>query len=373
MPSHKRVAGLRPLSAILPVCSILMVLVCGCANPRAAGKGEQHAPPATVQNAPKEADLATITLTPQAEQRLGITLAPVSLQRVTRTRNFGADVVLPPDRRTVVTAPMSGTLLDSRSAPVAGMSVRSGQALYRLLPYLPPERYLRLQLESEVAAAETRVEAARVRSERADQLLRDQAGSEKAAQQAREELELARNDLKSARSRLEKFVSSPLSSDTALTIAAPRDGMLQNVFVTPGQAVPAGAPLFEVTDYSLMWIRVPVYVGELGQIDTGHYAVVRGLTDPPGRPGYRAKPVTAPLTADPNAATVDLYFELANQALKAGRAPEAGPETECDSRSARHTPRASWCPGPRFSTTPTAGPGSMRISLRMCTHAAVSK
>ena len=48
---------------------------------------------------------------------------------------------------------------------------------------LAPERDLRLQLDRDITAAQTRVEAARVRHNRAEQLLRDKAGSEKAVQQ----------------------------------------------------------------------------------------------------------------------------------------------------------------------------------------------
>jgi hypothetical protein len=50
----------------------------------------------------------------------------------------------------------------------------------------------------------------------------------------------------------------------------------------------------------------------LSSIDTGHYALVRGLADPPDKDGRRANPVAAPPTADPNASTVDLCFELSN-------------------------------------------------------------
>ena len=37
---------------------------------------------------------------------------------------------------------------------------------------------------------------------------------------------------------------------------------------SPGQIVPANAPLFEVMDLDEVWVRVPVYVGELADTDT---------------------------------------------------------------------------------------------------------
>jgi biotin carboxyl carrier protein len=127
MPNPERVEVLQRLLAFLGACSLLMILMSGCTNPHAAESGDQKIAPATVRNAPKEAELATITLTPRAEQRLGISVAALSFQRVVRTRTFGATVVLPPDRRTAVIAPIGGTLIDSRSGVTAGTAVRKGQ------------------------------------------------------------------------------------------------------------------------------------------------------------------------------------------------------------------------------------------------------
>jgi cobalt-zinc-cadmium efflux system membrane fusion protein len=305
MQSPNRSIFGRPLPLLIVLAGLAAWLP-GCGARPPAGKSEAHAAPAAVKNAPKEADLATITLTAQAEQRLGIETAELSRQKISHTRAFSADIVLPPDRKVVVTAPIGGTIMDGQTAPAAGSWVRKGQALYRLLPYVSPERDLRLQLERDVASAETRVQAARLRADRANQLARDRAGSEKAAQQAREELDLANNDLKAARSRLDLFVSAPLSADTAVAIPAPCDGMIQNVLARPGQAVPGGALLFEVADPSVVWVRVPVYVGELSGIDAARPASIRGLTDPPGDRGRTAKPVVAPPSADAGAASADL-------------------------------------------------------------------
>jgi cobalt-zinc-cadmium efflux system membrane fusion protein len=300
-----------PAAVIAALCSGVLS---GCSRPQAAAKEAQTVPPAVVRNAPAETDLATITLTEAAEQRLGLSLAPASYQRITLTRTYGAEVVLPPDRSTVVTCPMAGILQDGARSPAAGMPVRKGQSLYRLQPYVAPERDLRLQLERDVAAAETRAASARVRLERAEQLVRDKAGSEKSAQQMREEYELAANDLARARGRLQQILNSPFLADASVSIVVPRDGNIRNVFASPGQAVPVGTPLFEVADYSAVWIRVPVYVGELKSIDLGHFALIRGLTDSVAAAARRAAPVAAPPAADAQASTVDLFYEIRNDA-----------------------------------------------------------
>ncbi len=82
----------------------------------------------------------------------------------------------------------------------------------------------------------------------------------------------------------------------------------------PGQPVASGALLFEIVSLDPIWIRVPVYVGDLREIDAGPSRP--GLTRRPdgldrGRFGVvGSEPVTAPPSADPLAATVDLFYQL---------------------------------------------------------------
>ncbi len=308
------IAKINNRSKRLLIISIISLLAFsfGCAKPQAA-ETQKAAPAAKVENAVKEPELATIKLSAQAETRLGIETVAIAVQPVAETRSFAGEVVLPPDRTTAIAAPIGGTLsAGGDNSPVVGVFVRKGQSLYRLTPFLSPERDLRLQIERDIAAAQTRVEAARIRFNRAEQLLRDKAGSEKSVQQTREELDLAENDLKAARSRLERFDSNPLTSEYSITIAAPRDGIVTKVLANPGQAVGGGAPLVEIANLSSVWIRVPVYVGDLREIAPNQSAKIHNLADAPGSASRSARPVKAPPSADAVANTADLYFELAN-------------------------------------------------------------
>ncbi len=311
-------AGTRTFSP--PVISLITffaasLVLFGCAKPQAAETHKSEVP-AKVENVVKEPELATIKLSAQAESRLGIETAAIAIQPVAETRSFAGEIVLPPDRTTGVAAPMGGTLSsgndNSSGVPVVGLFIRKGQTLYRLTPFLSPERDLRLQIERDIAAAETRVEAARIRFNRAEQLLRDKAGSEKSVQQSREELDLAEHDLKTARSRLERFDSKPLTSDYSVAIAAPRDGIVTKIFANSGQSVGGGSPLVEIANLSSVWIRVPVYVGDLREIAPNQSAKIHNLADAPGAASRLARPVKAPPSADALSNTADLYFELAN-------------------------------------------------------------
>jgi RND family efflux transporter MFP subunit len=302
---------LRITEKFSPAIFIAFLVLSGCAKPQAA-ENQSGSPPARVENAVKEPELSTIKLSQQAETRLGIAIATVAIERIAQTREFAGEITLPPDCVTSMAAPAAGILAADGASLTVGAFVRKGQPVFRLTPFLSPERDLRLQLERDVAAARTRVEAARVRHNRAEQLLLDRAGSEKAVQQAREELDLAENDLKTARERMERFEKAPIAADVAVTIAAPRDGLVQKVFANPGQTVASGLPLFEVADMSTIWIRVPVYVGDLRLIDRKQTARVHAMNDPPGASSRPARAINAPPTADPLNNTADLYFELSN-------------------------------------------------------------
>jgi multidrug efflux pump subunit AcrA (membrane-fusion protein) len=97
-----------------------------------------------------------------------------------------------------------------------------------------------------------------------------------------------------------------------IPIVSPRDGCVRLQHATIGEIVPAGAPLFEVVDYDPIWVKTPIYAGELPAIAEAEPARVAGLGDDDPADVRTAEPVTAPPSADPQAATVDLFYELPN-------------------------------------------------------------
>ncbi len=289
---------------------LLATVASACSTPHA--DSQKPAPAAKVENAVKESDLATITLTPEAENRLGIRTAPVTYANVAQSRTYAGEVTLPPDSNIVVSAPVAGTLSSAFTggAPAIGSMLKKGQSVFRLSPLLAPERDMRTNAEKELADAQTRFEAATLKLNRAEQLLRDKAGSVRQVEQAREELQLAESALKAAQEKLNRVMRSPLESDASIAVVSPEDGMVQKVHVSAGQKVAGSTALFEIAVLKTVWVRVPVYVGDLKFIDRRQAAKIHNLGDAPGGQAISAKPVAAPPSANANAATVDLYFLL---------------------------------------------------------------
>ncbi|MBS1828582.1 MAG: efflux RND transporter periplasmic adaptor subunit [Acidobacteria bacterium] len=310
-------------------CGLILALsLCGCTAMPQAPPPKSAAPPSQVSG-PKlrETELATVTLTDSAAARLGIRVAPVTKGRGNQMRRFIAEALLPPGRSLTVTAPVSGILKAATAAPLPGSSVKQNQVLFAITPLLPLPRDLRVTAEADVEQARTRLETAQLRQARADRLLQDQVGTVRAQEDARNELQLASSALAAAQARLQQIKNAPLEGDVTLAVRAPQDGMLRQILANPGQAVNAGAALFEIADLSTFWLRVPIYAGEAAGFNSNRNVRVETLS---GAPIGEARPVPAPPTGDPLAATVDFYFE----------AP---------------APRHNWKPGERVAVIMLAG------------------
>ncbi|HVG53738.1 MAG TPA: efflux RND transporter periplasmic adaptor subunit [Vicinamibacterales bacterium] len=277
----------------------------------ACGRGESKAPPpkaapAKVQQPRTEADLSTVTLTPEAVTRLGVQTAEAAVERVSEVRTLGGEIVVPDGRLVAVTAPVAGTLTAVGDAR-PGMPVGRGQALFRLVPLAATDRNQRIEADRALTEAQAQEQAARQRLQRLEQLLKDGAASQRAVEEARADHSVATAALEAARERATQSSRNPIGPQGEITVNAPIAGVLQAVHAAQGQMVAASAPLFEVAQVDRLWIRVPVYAGDVAGIDSAQPVVVSSLR---GGTARQARRVTAPPSADPSSASVNLFFEL---------------------------------------------------------------
>lgn len=294
--------------------------------PGGSGKATPAAVPAAVPKVAKEDQFAAVTLTPEAEQRLGVKTGTVARKPVKRVRVYGAEVTVPVGKAVVVTAPVAGLLqAPPGGVPAVGAVVPRGKPVFRLLPLLTPEGRAnltasRVEADGQVNNARTQVEAAKIALDRSKRLLAGEAGSRRLVDEAQAQADLAQKTLDAATARRDLLtrVVGEVEGGTAapMSIDAPEDGLLRAESAMPGQTVPAGAPLFEVVDLSAVWVRVPVYVGDLPDLDPAAPAAVGPLTARPSDPSRPAAPVPAPPTANGTAGTADFYYELDNRETK---------------------------------------------------------
>lgn len=284
-----------------------------CSGP--APKAPAPLAAAHVENPVVEAGLTSVTLTAEAEKRLAIETVPVTMEQVAGTRTIGGEVVVPPGRAVTVTAPVAGTLVaPPGAAPQPGTRVRRGQRIFGLLPLLPGDRDLRIEADRAMAASTAELEAARQRRQRLEQLLKEGAASLRAVEEARAQEAVATASVEAAKSRLGVANRNSIGSQGEMSIEAPLEGVLKAVHTAPGQAVASSAPLFEVIAVDTVWIRVPVYAGELADVDPAQPAAVSSLSrgGSTAAPSQAAQRIAAPPSADASTAAVDLFYALPN-------------------------------------------------------------
>ena len=282
---------------------VACLVACLGATAAVASCGRDAAPPASAPAAAKvtaavpEGALTTITLTAEAQKRLGIESAPVEQRTIARSRSVGGEIVPAGGAQITVTAPVAGTLGVESRVPAVGSHVEKGQIVLTLVPLAPAERDARIEAERAVAEAVGRQEMAAKRAERARQLARDGSGSLRAAEEAQADLAVADAALKAARDRL-ALVARGVTPSGAIPLAAPNAAVLRVLHATPGQTVSAGAPLFDLVDLETVWLRVPLYAGDVDTIDRRAPAEVVPLGSPSTVRGVAAVPIAAPPTAD---------------------------------------------------------------------------
>lgn len=287
------------------ICSLILPLLLAC-----GGSKEKPAAPATVENATTETALTTITLTPDAVRRLGIQTARVESLTVLPTRTVGGEIVVPPGLSVTVAAPMAGTVLPPSSGvtPTAGARVRRGAQLLRLAA-LPPD-IGQAERNYQVAAAHLR--QAQAEAERTARLFAERLVSARENERAQDDLATARATASAAAGqlRLVRGGGAAGSGVSVLVVSAPTDGVVRVLNAAPGQIVAPGTALAEIMRTDRLWVRVPVYAGDVTNVRRNAPAIVHGLGGPQSGPATTAVPISAPPSADASAASVDLFYEL---------------------------------------------------------------
>lgn len=291
-------------------------------TPKTVDKTTKAAPAATVDRKVKEDELNVVTLTSAAEQSLKVETKPVERKRVPRARSYRGEIAVPAGQTIQVSAILGGLLkAPEGGVPLPGTKVKKGQIIVQLLPVLAPDARITLATATidaagQVETTQATFDGAKIALERAKKLVNATA-SQREVDNLQAQYDVAHQALEAAKKRkalLEK-AAGEIGKGTAapIPLEAPEEGLLRNVTALPGQNVPSGALLFEIVDLNRVWVRVPVYVGDVAEIAQADPAAIGGLAGKPGEPTRSAKPIPAPPSANPLAGTVDLYYEIDNR------------------------------------------------------------
>lgn len=300
----------------------------------APDKAASHAAAAATVD---EASLNVIQLSADAAQRLGLDVKAIEQREMPRLKPYGAELALPTGAAVVVTSPLAGTIQvrSGSNFPQVGEAVVAEQPLLLLMPMLTPEREVLTPAErirfaeakatvaqSQIDAdglfqqAAVQVEAAKIALARADRLHQDNVGTLRAVDDAKAQLDVAVKGHDAARQRKALVDNIKLDEEAGtlepLTITSPLKGIVRATQVQAGQIVSNGAPLFEVMNDDKMWVKAPIYVGELELINPDAPVRVTEMSGVQSEKDVDARPISLPPTAVPLSSSVDVYYEVDN-------------------------------------------------------------
>lgn len=290
----------------------------GCASPEGTDDGGNPPKPhVEVGEHPNEASLGDVVLDPEAVDRLALQTSTVELASGERRRVVGGIVAFPPGGQLPLAAPVGGTIEAGKVPLQAGTRVEAGDVLLRLIPLAPVDRDLVAQARRQRASTKARVEMLRSRVDRLHKLMDARGASARTLEEAQADLATAEADDHAAQARVTSLARTPLDADVELDVVAPTAGELRSIFVQPGQVVTGGAPLLELGSEAL-WLRVPVYAGDMESVNVA--AAVRVARVGRSFGESKATPVLGPRSANLAGTTVDRYYRLDEASQPDGRA-----------------------------------------------------
>ncbi|TCM15781.1 hypothetical protein EDF56_109111 [Novosphingobium sp. PhB165] len=226
---------------------VLPIAVAACGQP----SSRQAAAPSHAELIALETELLRLKLTSAAQERLGIEIFRVGIGSMPRTRSVSGEVVVPP--------------ITANGVPTGSLSnlqqIGAQQAT----------------ADGEVARTQAQARLARIGLSRAEALVREEAGS--------------------ARARDEAFAA--LAAAQALADAAQQQRRL------------LGPAIGALGNQATLWVRASVFASDLGTLARGAAAMVRAIGAQEVARG--ARPVAAPPSANAAAGTVDVYYALDNR------------------------------------------------------------
>jgi RND family efflux transporter MFP subunit len=211
-----------------------------------------------------------------------------------------------------------------RKLPRLGDQIDRGERLVSLHVFLTPQEIA--QLVSAKEDVDIVIEQSRVSMRLAQEQLERLAAAKDAVAgtrlaELREVYERSKAAFNESRDKLPFLIKEPydgLALARPVPLESPIAGKITRAHVAPGEFVIQGDALWTISDWSTLWLRVPVFEGDLGRIDREAPATV---ALPGTLQSASALPIKAPQPTRPNLRTTDLLYEVSNAdlALRSGQ------------------------------------------------------
>lgn len=251
-----------------------------------------------------------LTLSAEQAQRMGLATTTPRAQAAMASARVPAMVVVPPSQLAVVAVPMPGVVEQVTVAPQ--QAVRRGQVLATLRsPALADAQraYVEASVQSQLAEQALK----RDTQLRADGIIAESRflATQSAAQREAASLAVHRQELALAGLSAQAIEQLARSQrvESALTLVAPRDGVLVDAVPSPGQRLEAGAPAFRIAKLDPLWVEIQAGVDLARRLRTGLGVKVVGTA-------AEGRILAVGRTVDPANTTVSVRAEITRGAAQ---------------------------------------------------------
>ncbi len=270
----------------------------------------------------EEGDEGGISLLMEQQWRVPFATALAERGEIAPGHEIAGELGVPPSGLAHVHAPVGGRVMAGTSGfPLPGQSIAAGQELATLAP-TPGSPESASRAEAQVVDAEVELEDARAALERAERLLAEHAVPERQVAEAQRRVRAAEASIAAARRASALYSSASRGTGRGTwRITSPIAGVLDEVRVSPGEAVEANELLFRVIDPRERWLTAFVPEAWASQIRPDGPVSFRLLGE------ERARPLEGALVAvssavDERARTVRVIWSIREPApeLRVGAA-----------------------------------------------------
>ena len=290
-----------------PCFGMVLLFCAGCARDE---EGQSSAAPATPTPA------GFVKLSDAAQRQLGVASQRPVKREVQAVMPLTGWLELPPGREVVVKSPLTGYLAASEDEPewTLGARVEQKQKMQRVMAFLSPAELAQLivaKKETDITIKQSLVSMT-LAKERLDLA---NAAKEAVSAVRRNELqeiyERSKVAFEESKGKLPFLPREPYDDELLMrpvTITSPISGRLRELHVRAPQFVFQGDPMWTVANWSVLWVRVPVFETDVSRVLT----IAAGL-HVSGRSPIPATPLEAPQPTKPGLRTVDLLYAVPNE------------------------------------------------------------
>jgi len=256
----------------------------------------------------------SITLTEAQVQNAGLQMGTFEEKRISETLQVFGKIDVPPQNMVSVSMPMGGYLRSTQLLP--GMHVNRGEVLAQM----EDQQYI--QLQQDYLTTKTQLVSLEKTYQRQQKLNTNQAGSDKALQQAETDYKSARIALRALSERLRLININPDRLDEdhisrSVKVLSPIDGFVSKVNVNVGKYVNAAEVLFELVNPEDIHLNLTVFEKDLDKLNIGQ--VVKAYTNSRPNKLYDAEIILISRNLDSaHTAEVHCHFEEYDKSLRPG-------------------------------------------------------